>query len=110
MGTIKTSREIDTVFKTASRAAHPLLIVLSARTPEGRGPQGRVAFIAGKRLGGAVLRNRSRRVLREAVRRAKGPWAGWDVLVIARPGTATAAAASLDEALQQLLGRSGVRE
>ena len=74
MTTIKSSREIDMVFRTATRVAHPLLIALIAQTPEGRGPQGRVAFIAGKRLGGAVLRNRSRRVLREAARRAGAPW------------------------------------
>ena len=110
MGTIKASREIDWVFKTATRAAHPLLIVLSARTPEGRGLEGRVAFIAGKKLGGAVLRNRCRRVLRELVRRAPGPWPGWDVIVIARPGTAAARPETLDRALSGLLVRLGVTE
>jgi ribonuclease P protein component len=110
MGTIRTSREIDRVFKTANRAAHPLLTVLTAHTPEGRGHEGRVAFVAGKRLGGAVCRNRLRRVLRQAVRRAEGPWSGWDVLVVARPGTAAATVDVLDEALKSLLRRSGVIE
>lgn len=54
MSTIKSSREIDTIFRTATRVAHPLLIALIAQTPEGRGPSGRVAFIAGKKLGNAV--------------------------------------------------------
>ena len=108
MGTIKASREIDRVFKTARRTSHPLLIALTAHTPEGRGHEGRVAFIAGKKLGGSVFRNRSRRVLREAVRRAQGPWSGWDVIVIARSGTAQASAAALDEAVRSLLDRSGV--
>jgi ribonuclease P protein component len=106
--TIKSSREIDGIFRGAARAAHPLLIVLAARTPEGRGPSGRVAFIAGKKIGGAVFRNRSRRVLREAVRRVGGPWASWDVLVIARPGTAGAPISALDEALKDALTRVGV--
>jgi len=108
MGTIKSSREIDTIFRGAKRAAHPLLIVLVAQTPAGRGRTGRVAFIAGKKLGGAVLRNRCRRVLRAAVQRAKGPWPDWDVVLIAREGTPTAAPQALDAALETTLRRAGV--
>jgi len=109
MGTIKSSREIDKIFRDSRRAAHPLLIALVAPTPEGRGPQGRVAFIAGKRLGGAVLRNRCKRVMRAAVRRTEGPWAGRDVLLIARPKTASASAEAVDSALLSVLARAGVR-
>src|SRR5664279_2349186 len=109
MGTIKSSREIDRIFRGAKRAAHPLLIVLAAQTPEGRGHSGRVAFIAGKKLGGAVLRNRCRRVLREAVRRSHGPWSGWDVVLIAREGTPTATPTALDDALNGVLKRAGVK-
>ena len=108
MGTIRASREIDRVFKTAKRTSNPLLIVLTEHTPEERGHEGRVAFIAGKRLGGSVFRNRSRRVLREAVRRAGGPWPKWDVIIIARPGTAFATVDALDVALASLLVRAGV--
>ena len=109
MGTIKSSREIDRIFRGAKRATHPLLIVLAAQTPEGRGHSGRVAFIAGKKLGGAVLRNRCRRVLREAVRRARGPWPGWDVVLIARPGTPVATQDALVQALTGALKRAGVQ-
>ena len=108
MGTIKSSREIDTIFRDAKRVAQSLLIVLVARTPEGRGRSGRVAFIAGKKLGGAVLRNRNRRVLRESVHRAGGPWAGWDVVLIARTATAAARPEALDRALASALTRAGV--
>ena len=108
MSTIKSTREIDAIFRTAARVAHPLLIALIARTPEGRDPSGRVAFIAGKRLGNAVLRNRCRRVLREAVRRAPGPWAGHDVALVARPGTPTASRAELDAAVGSLVTRAGL--
>lgn len=109
MSTIKSTREIDTIFRTATRVAHPTLIALVARTPEGRGHDGRVAFVAGKKLGGAVQRNRCRRVLREAARRAGAPWAGFDVVLIARPTTATASAAELDAALGSIVSRAGVR-
>lgn len=109
MSTIKSSREIDAVFRGSRRIAHPLVIVLAAPSPDGRGPEGRVAFIAGKKLGNAVLRNRSKRVLRAAARRCGAPWAGRDVLLIARPGTAGAAPGDLDTAMREALRRAGVR-
>jgi len=108
MGTIKSPREIDAVFRQAKRAAHPLIIVLATQTPEGRGRTGRVAFIAGKKLGNAVVRNRSKRVLREAARRSRGPWSGYDVLLIARPATRQANCGDLDLALQSQLTRLGI--
>lgn len=106
--TIRGSREIDAVFKEARRVAHPLVIALIGETPHGRGPQGRVAFIAGKRMGGAVTRNRSKRVLRETVRRVGRAWPGHDVLLVARSHTATASPSELDRALADVLDRAGL--
>jgi ribonuclease P protein component len=108
MSTIKSTREIDTIFRTANRIAHPLLIALISSTPEGRGREGRVAFVAGKKLGGAVWRNRSKRVLRETVRRAGGPWPGYDVALMARRDTATATPDALDAALAGIVRRAGM--
>jgi ribonuclease P protein component len=108
VSTIKSSREIDVMFRCARRTAHPLVIALAAKTPTQRGPGGRVAYIAGKKLGGAVLRNRCRRVLRESARRCGAPWATWDVILIARADTASARPHTLDEAVQSALTRAGV--
>lgn len=108
MSTIKSSREIDVMFRSAKRSAHPLVIALAAKTPSQRGQVGRVAYVAGRKLGGAVLRNRCRRVLRESARRCGAPWASWDVVLIARPGTATAVPSALDEAVRTVLTRAGV--
>ncbi|NTU70501.1 MAG: ribonuclease P protein component [Coriobacteriia bacterium] len=108
MSTIKSTREIDGIFRSAKRAAHPVLIALTTKTPEGRGPEGRVAFVAGKKLGNAVHRNRSKRVLREMARRGGAPWDGYDVVLIARPGTADSAARELDAALVAVLLKAGV--
>lgn len=109
MCTIRSSKEIDAVFRSARRVSHPLLIALVAQTPPGRGHSGRVAFIAGKRMGGAVVRNRAKRVMRAAAARAHGPWPGYDVLLVARPATARAGAAELDAALASLVRRSGIQ-
>jgi ribonuclease P protein component len=109
MTTIKSSREIDRIFREAKRASHPLIIMLTVPTPEGRGRTGRVAFLAGKKLGTAVWRNRSRRVLREGARRAGAPWDGQDVVLIARTGLDRASAQSVDAAITSLLKRSGLQ-
>lgn len=46
----------------------------------------RMAFVAGKRLGKAVERNRAKRILRESGRRNRDKIApGYDIVVIARP-------------------------
>ena len=102
MSTIKSAREIDGIFRSSMRVSDPLLIALVAKTPEGRGHDGRVAFIAGKRLGGAVVRNRSKRVLRAALRASDGPWRGFDVLLIATPRTAGSASDQLAPAIRKL--------
>ncbi len=49
----------------------------------------RFGFTASKKIGGAVMRNRARRRLKEAVRLHAGPHAakGFDYVLIARQGT-----------------------
>lgn len=108
MPTIKASSEIDKIFKEGRRAAHPLVIALVRATPEGRGLDGRVAFVAGKRIGGAVVRNRCKRVLRAAARASGAPWPGKDVVLIARDGTPAAPAADLHRAVSEVTRRAGV--
>jgi ribonuclease P protein component len=56
-------------------------------------------FVAGRKMGNAVMRNRCKRVMREACRRAEGPWAGQDVALVSRSGMAVAPPAAIDEAL-----------
>jgi len=106
VSTIKSSREIDSIFRDSRRVAHPLVIALIANTPEGRGHEGRVAFIAGRRLGNAVERNRAKRVLRAAVYRAGGPWPGHDVVLIATSRTGAASAEELERAFSLMLARA----
>lgn len=108
MRTITSRVEIDELFRSGKRvSAGPVsIIVLPQQTA--RGPEGRVLFVAGKRLGNAVKRNRCKRVLREAARRAGAPWDGFMVALIARASTAEALAEDLDAALHSALRRAGV--
>ena len=69
----------------------------------------RFGLSTGRKLGGAVVRNRVRRRLREALRvMAPSFQPGWDVLIIARPAIVDADHATLVGALSRLLHRGGV--
>jgi ribonuclease P protein component len=105
MRAITARADIDRLFTEGTKVAHPLLLVLAIRTPEARDQNGRVLFVAGKRLGNAVWRNRAKRVLREATRRAGGPWPGWDVALVARARTGQVPAPEIDVALSGALSR-----
>lgn len=97
--TITSPSDIDRLFKHGRRASHPVLVVLAGPSPNGSDPGGRVVFVAGRKMGNAVVRNRCKRVMREACRRAGGPWPGHDVALVSRSGVATASPSEIDEAL-----------
>jgi ribonuclease P protein component len=86
--------------------SHPLLVARCRRTDL---ELTRFGLSTGRRLGGAVVRNRIRRRLREALR-AMAPsfQPGWDVLIIARPALVEADHTALVGALRRLLRRAGV--
>lgn len=68
----------------------------------------RFGIATGRRIGGAVARNRVRRRVREILRAELVDASnGWDMLVVARPAATDATFAELRGALQRLL--QGVR-
>ena len=76
----------------------------------GEGPPG-VAFLAGKRVGGAVKRNRAKRVLREAVRTSKADLSGIETLVfVASHRAATARYSDVRRTLHEELRRISNRD
>jgi ribonuclease P protein component len=86
--------------------SHPLLTCRFLRTNL---ETTRFGLSTGRRLGGAVVRNRVRRRLREALRvMAPSFQPGWDVLIIARPAAVEANHEALVGALRRLLQRGGV--
>jgi ribonuclease P protein component len=75
------------VFRRGHRIERPSLVMVWRET----GAPCRVGFAVSRQMRGAVTRNRARRRLREAYRRAGAPGpAGVDVVLIARPAALTA--------------------
>ncbi len=69
----------------------------------------RFGFSVSKRIGGAVVRNRVRRRLREIVRlRLPKIASGWDVVLIARPPIAQAEFRQIETAVERLLQQAGL--
>jgi len=101
-------RDFATLQENGTVRSHPLLVVRVLRTDL---DTTRFGLATGRKIGGAVIRNRLRRRLREALRAlAPSFQPGWDVLIIARPALVTATHEELSEAIARLLRRGGVLE
>lgn len=92
------------------RLAHPLAVLVVCRQDlSADGGHSRFAFVASKRVGNAVRRNRAKRLLHTAVHQhlPQIP-AGWDCLLIAREATPTADFADVNTAVETLLQRANL--
>ncbi|HUZ78574.1 MAG TPA: ribonuclease P protein component [Chloroflexota bacterium] len=99
-------RDFDRVFAAERATYHPLCTLRAARNELS---VSRFGIVCGKRVGGAVVRNRVRRRLRHQVRRLLVDTApGWDILLVGQPKAAQAASAELYDALKEVLRRRGV--
>lgn len=70
--------------------------------------QARVAFSVGRRIGGAVVRNRVRRILREALRPLLPRLVACDIVVVARPAVLGAGVGDLEKMLADAAARAGL--
>jgi ribonuclease P protein component len=101
--TLKTNGQFERV-RRAGRSWAVGPVVLNA-APNGETVV-RCGFVAGKKVGGAVERNRARRLIREAVRlRLPGLKPGWDLVWIARSSINEADFASVSKAVDEALKR-----
>ena len=85
---LKNSGDIERVKKTGRRLQTSLFNLVSCRS---EAPHARVGVIVGKRLGGAVARNRAKRIFRELARQSRQDlMPGRDLLVFPKHGVLTA--------------------
>ena len=90
MDTIKSSDEISTLFQQGKRLNTADLTLIVLKSERQHDHQGRVAFIAGKKQGNAVWRNRAKRRMRALCKDLNGPFPGYDVIFLARSNVSEA--------------------
>jgi ribonuclease P protein component len=103
--------DIQRVFREGRRFLLPWAVIHARRRdPEEHIPAlTRVTVIAGRRFPTAVVRNRAKRILREACRAALGHvQTPWDVLLVARPEVLGAPYSERVPAIADALRQAGV--
>lgn len=124
---LRSVTDFERVRREGRSHAHPLVVLLVYQRPSPAEPEAapapsageipgvqvsassRFGFAAGKGVGTAVVRNRAKRLLREAVRtQLPDIEVGWDLVFIARRSMVNATLDQTRAAVKQLLQRAGL--
>lgn len=101
---LRRSTDLERVRRQGHSWHHPLAILLVQKNTCN---VSRFAFIASRRVGKAVHRNRAKRLMREAVRLYLGRIKpGWDCVIIARATATDVTFLQMETAVSQLLRRA----
>ncbi len=101
---LRRRRDLEAVFQGRRTWANELLVLRNLPNELGHN---RYGFVTSKRLGGAVVRNRVRRRLREAVR-SLPVRPGWDVIISAKVPAARSDFHALKEAVAELFASASM--
>ena len=98
------STEFKRVRSSGKSYAHPLVVLVVTPCAE---EVVHIGVTAGRNVGGAVERNRAKRLMREALRALLPQIAtGWDMIAIARAGLPEKSLAEISSVLESLLRRA----
>jgi len=98
------STDFKRVRRSGRSYAHPLIVLIAIPNNE---KALRIGIAAGRSVGNAVKRNRSKRLLRASVHAILGEMSpGWDIVILARQSLSSATYLQIKEALFSLLNRA----
>jgi ribonuclease P protein component len=111
-GRLSRSAEFERVYRHGRSTANRHLVLYTFPNASAQRP--RLGLSVSRKVGGAVQRNRVKRLLREAFAQAEGGLKpGQDVVVVARPGAGELAEreglAGVEESLSELIAKAGLR-
>ena len=97
------------VFSTGRSYAHGSIVLYVSKRATGGGPA-RAGLVVSRKVGGAVARNRAKRLIREALRlEGKELPEGLDLVVVARPSVAGASYREIAADMRAVLSAAGLR-
>lgn len=110
-GRLSRSAEFERVYRQGRSTANRHLVLYTFPNPAAERP--RLGLSVSRKVGGAVQRNRVKRLLREAFASAEPELrAGQDIVVVARPQVGELAEreglAGIDASLSELIARAGL--
>ncbi len=112
-GRLSRSAEFERVYRQGRSTANRHLVLYAFPNASSQRP--RLGLSVSRKVGGAVERNRVKRMLRESFARVEPTLReGQDVVVVARPSAAELVAreglAGIDASLSELIAKGGLRE
>ena len=105
---LRYKKDFDRLYKRGRSVGDKYVVVFYISNGLG---YSRKAFLASKKVGGAVARNRARRLMKEGFRKIESEVrAGRDILFIARREAAAAGGAAVEASIRRALKKCGLMQ